>query len=235
MFFFLYNPIIFRTFATMIIEVSGLREPDNIHDVCNLGVDRLAFDYRKDSERRLGSIYSLAGYIPDYSALKKVLQKEEALPVFAGRFADEMPQTIVTHIVIDRLDMVYLMGDELPVMLENLRRTVVPDINPHLIIYKALTIAEVSDISRCEEYAKSADGFMFCLPTKPADINSWLEQYTLEKPFILSVPIGPEDGEWVRALSHPMLAGIAIGEGFEQEPAIIDTEKLRRFMEELKD
>ena len=55
-----------------------------------------------------------------------------------GIFADDMPQNIVTRVYNYRLDVVWLKGAESQVMIDNLRRTLDPDIRPGIQIVKEL-------------------------------------------------------------------------------------------------
>ena len=65
---------------------------------------------------------------------------EEKLRV--GIFADDMPQNIVTRVYNYGLDVVLLLGDESAVMIDNLRRTLDPDIRPGIRIVKAQSLEE---------------------------------------------------------------------------------------------
>ena len=115
-----------------------------------------------------------------------------------------MPQNIVTRVVNYRLDIVQLHGDESPVMMENLRRTIDPDIHQGIKLMKTIYVGCADDLKCCADYAGVADYFLF-EPKKPADADTkslidWdvLAAYDGQVPFILGGDIGPDDVERLR-------------------------------------
>lgn len=115
------------------------------------------FDFRPDSPDYVHMISSQAGIIPDYSeerlrSLRKQAAAEEASVGVAaeeklrvGIFADDMPQNIVTRVYNYGLDVVLLLGDESAVMMDNLQRTLDPDIRPGIRIVKAQSLEEAME------------------------------------------------------------------------------------------
>ena len=111
-------------------------------------------DFRPDSPDYVHMISSQAGIIPDYSeerlrSLRKQVAAEETSAGEAaeeklrvGIFADDMPQNIVTRVYNYELDVVLLLGDESAVMIDNLQRTLDPDIRPGIRIVKAQSLEE---------------------------------------------------------------------------------------------
>ena len=92
-------------------------------------------DFRPDSPYYVSMIGSRAGFLPDYSEerLRRIRSGENATAPGegqkrAGIFADEMPQNIVTRVYNYRLNYIVLCGDESEEMIDNLHRTLVPDI-----------------------------------------------------------------------------------------------------------
>ena len=233
----------------MIIKVCGMRDAENIRAVSDLGIDMIGFIFYHESPRYVQMISARAGIIPDYSkerldkARGKVTAGEEASakqPKRVGVFVDEMPQTIITRIFNYNLDYVQLHGDESAVMIDNLRNSVDPDIHPGLKIIKALSISGKADIERWREYEGHADMLLFDTRCKSVGGSgehfdwSVIEAYDGNIPFILSGGIGPEDAERIKQISHPMLAGIDLNSRFETEPGIKDVEKLRDFIEKIR-
>lgn len=111
------------------------------------------FDFRPDSPDYVHMISSQAGIIPDYSEERlRLLRKQAAEETSAGEaaeeklrvgiFADDMPQNIVTRVYNYGLDVVLLLGDESAVMIDNLQRTLGPDIRPGIRIVKAQSLEE---------------------------------------------------------------------------------------------
>lgn len=221
----------------MIIKVCGMRDADNIREVVKLGIDWIGFVFWQDSPRFVSQITSNAGIIPDYSSLcgnsvgdvKKV-----------GVFVNDMPQNIVTRIVNYNLDIIQLHGQESPVMIENLRATVDPDIHAGIKIMKAISISTRSDVARYKEYIGHVDYFLFDTKTPlvggSGNQFDWsvLEAYDGDVPFLLSGGIGPDDINRIKAFHHPMCMGIDLNSKFEEEPAMKNVDKLKPFLSELR-
>lgn len=114
------------------------------------------YDFRPESPDYVRMISSQAGIMPDYSeerlrllrssgadsgdygAASEVTGGEARKVLRVGIFADDMPQNIVTRVYNYRLDVVWLKGAESQVMIDNLRRTLDPDIRPGIQIVKEL-------------------------------------------------------------------------------------------------
>ena len=214
-----------------------MRDAHNIHEVSQLGIDWIGLDFIPNSERYVSQIASCAGIIPDYSSLSdlssdKLSQQKEG-PVLCGVFADDMPQNIVTRVVNFDLDVVQLNGDESSVMIDNLRRTLDPDIHAGIKIMKRLVITKREDIEKYKEYAEGADYFLFDIQE---NLKDWsiLEAYDGKVPFLVSGNIGAEDIENIKALSHPLFYGISVNEKFESAPAVKDIALLKDFLEKIK-
>ena len=130
----------------MIIKVCGMREADNIRAVEQLGIDWIGLVFCPSSPRYVQHVSSRAGIIPDYSSLSEdVISASPAKRV--GVFVDDMPQNIVTAVVNYHLDIVQLHGSESPVMIDNLRRTIDPDIHQGIKVMKAIALSTVDDLA----------------------------------------------------------------------------------------
>ena len=214
-----------------------MRDARNIHEVSQLGIDWIGLDFIPNSERYVSQIASCAGIIPDYSSLSDLssdkLSQQKKGPVLCGVFADDMPQNIVTRVVNFNLDVVQLNGDESSVMIDNLRRTLDPDIHAGIKIMKRLVITKREDIEKYKEYAEGVDYFLFDVQDNLKDW-SFLEAYDGKVPFLVSGNIGAEDIENIKALSHPMFYGISVNEKFESAPAVKDVALLKDFLEKIK-
>ncbi len=225
----------------MKIKVCGMRDPENIREVLSLGIDFIGFIFWKGSPRYVQNIPMHAGIIPD-KANKDIndsaMVKDGAKRV--GVFVDEMPQTVITQVYNYHLDYIQLHGDESPTYIDNLKRTLIPDIAPNIKVIKALSIREADDVKRWRDYKDTADMFLF--DTKCASVGGsgrkfdWtvLNVYDGDIPFLLSGGIGPEDADEVKTFSHPMCIGIDLNSKFETSPAIKDTEKLKLFIEKIR-
>ncbi|MDD7336380.1 MAG: phosphoribosylanthranilate isomerase [Prevotella sp.] len=228
----------------MIIKVCGMRDALNIREVCQLDINWMGFIFVENSPRYVSQITSLAGIIPDFSAYidkqgHDTLQAHNDIKR-VGVFKDEMPQTIITRVVNFKLDIVQLHGDESPVMIDNLRRTLVPDICKDIKIMKALPISDAADMERWKPYEGHADYLLFDTKTATGGGSgrkfNWalLDNYHGTLPFLLSGGIGPDDAEAIKAIRHPQFLGIDINSQFEKEPAIKDVAKLKEFISKLR-
>ena len=245
----------------MIIKVCGLREEGNIRDVENLGADLIGFDFRPGSERYVEMVSSNTGIMPDYSAerfnggdcqgkenenevctdgrISYSNASEQRTMKRSGTFADDMPQNIITRIYNYHLDYVQLNGNESGTMIDNLRRTIDPDIRKGLKIIKTISIEKESDMDKWHEYKGHADLLLFDMKhTADGDYGGctgWdmIEAYSGDIPFIIG-GIGMDDAHRMRGIKNPMLAGVNLDEAFEVSPGMKDTERLKRFIKELE-
>ncbi len=156
----------------MIIAIDGFSEADNIKEISRLGIDWIGLDFVADSPRRVRQLASLSGMLPDSPLLECAgLAPGSRL---MGVFRDEMPQTIVTSIYNFHLDLVRLEGEESTVLIDNLRRTVDPDIRRGLQIVKTLRIERREDLLRAADYAGHAD-YLLLDPVEAA--QEWLTDW----------------------------------------------------------
>ena len=222
----------------MIIKICGMRDADNIREVAALGVDWMGFDFRPDSPRYVQQISSRAGIIPDYSSLKDAEMAASVKRV--GVFADDMPQNIVTRVYNYQLDIVQLQGDESPVMIDNLKHTLQPDIQPDVKVMKVIRVHNAEDLKACQDFEPVVDYFLFDLSATETDSNSkpadWnlLKNYTGQVPFLLGGVIGPDDVASVLGFRHPQLMGIDLNTCFETAPAVKDVALLKSTIEQLR-
>ena len=214
-----------------------MREAHNIHEVSQLDIDWVGLDFLPNSERYVSQISSCAGIIPDYSSLSDLSSDESSQqqqrPILCGVFADDMPQNIVTRVFNFKLDVIQLNGEESMVMIDNLRRTLDPDIHAGIKIMKRLVITKREDIEKYKEYAEGVDYFLFDIQE---NLKDWsiLEAYDEEVPFLVSGNIGIEEADKIKTFSHPQFYGISINEKFETAPAVKDVALMKDFLEKVK-
>lgn len=224
----------------MKIKVCGMRDPENIHAVKELGIDFLGLIFWPKSSRYVKDITVRAGNIPDIPIELGMNNGPERHPATVGVFVNEMPQTVVTHAYNYKLDYIQLHGEESPTYIDNLKRTLIPDIMPDVKVIKAISIREADDVKRWRQYKDHTDLILFdtkcdCVGGSGKQFDwSVLEGYDGDIPFLLSGGIGPEDAESVRRFSHPMCIGIDINSRFETAPAMKDISKLRTFINEIQ-
>lgn len=214
-----------------------MREPENIRQVTALDIDLMGLIFYPKSSRYVSQISAEAGIVPDMADSSIVKQKRCK---YVGVFVDDMPQNIVTRVYNFQLDYVQLHGNESPTMIENLKRTLVPDIVPDIKIIKALSIREADDVKRWRDYEGLVDMFLFDTQCTTyggsGEQFDWniLSLYDGNTPFLLSGGIGPDDAERVKAFHHPKCVGIDLNSRFEISPALKDVEKLREFINAVK-
>lgn len=214
----------------MIIKVCGMREAENIRAVSALDIDMLGMIFWERSPRCVHNV-------PEFKKTGNLSNKVMRV----GVFVDELPQNIITSVYNYQLDFVQLHGNESRTLIENLRRTLDPDIKPGIKIIKAISVEKPSDIERCRDYAGAVDMFLFDTKTPLAGGSGrqfdWtvLQGYDGDVPFLLSGGIGPEDAERVKNFSHPRFAGIDLNSRFETEPGVKDVEELKTFIQSVRD
>ena len=219
----------------MIVKVCGLRDGENIRQVAELGVDWIGMIFWEKSPRNVTMIPSHAGILPD-----RAMDMGDFKAKRVGVFVDEMPQSIITRVVNFKLDLIQLHGKETPTLIRNLRRTLDPDIRSGIQVIKAISVSCREDIAAYKNYTDCVDYFLFdtkC-PTVGGSGNQFdwsvLEAYDGDIPFLLSGGIGPDDAELIKAFHHPKCIGIDLNSRFEIEPALKDINKLKEFLEKVK-
>ena len=225
-----------------------MQHANDVKRASQIGVNLLGFDFIPQSPRYVKMISSQAGIIPDFSverlrALSQQANTPQPQPITISRvgvFADDMPQNIVTRVYNYALDYVQLNGDEPAVTLENLRRTIDPDIRKGIKIIKRIDIDTQADFSKAMEYEGKADLLLFNITANEAEmqvasdgnspLNQLLSAYLGTTPF-LSKPNAPFDTLLIRSISHPQFAGINIDTQFELEPGKKDMASLQKYVE----
>ena len=226
----------------LLVKVCGMRSPDNIRAVASLPIDMMGFIFYPRSSRYVGMSPSHTGLLPDVAdeALGEAVGSGGRHIYKVGVFVDATVQEVITRVVSFGLDSVQLHGSEPPTYIRNLRSTVVPDICPQLVILKAVSIGSAADFEQCAQYEGVADMFVFdtkCLGHGGSGEQfdwSLLDSYHGHTPFLLSGGIGEGDVERIKAISHPMFAGVDLNSRFETAPAVKDVDSLGRFIGQLQ-
>ena len=228
----------------MKIKVCGMRNAGNIAELQKLDIDFMGFIFWPKSPRYVQQIPSRAGLIPDLPSLDgeriKKSETHDKRILTVGVFVDDMPQNIVTRVYNYHLDYVQLHGSESAVMIDNLRRTLIPDIAPNIKIIKALSIKDKSDLEKWHEYDGHVDMFLFDTKCKCAGGSgeqfdwSILGAYDGNISFLLAGGISPDDAERIKNFHHPMCLGIDLNSRFETEPGMKDIQKLKLFISQLQ-
>lgn len=202
----------------MKIKVCGMRDPQNIRAVEELGIDLMGFIFYPRSPRNVESVPS---YLPE--RVQRV-----------GVFVDEMPAQVSRRVVEYGLNAIQLHGTENPAYIKELRR-----LCPGITLIKALNIASAQDLSQAQMYMDLVDYMLFDTKAQLVGGNgqqfdwSVLDSYHGPLPFILSGGISQTDAERIKSFCHPYLAGIDLNSRFETAPAQKDVEALKLFINKL--
>lgn len=198
-----------------------MREPKNIEQVAQLGVDMMGFIFYPKSPRYVS--YVLARSDAD----RKVCR--------VGVFVNDSIPEILDKIHSFSLNAVQMHGNESRELCEQLREA-----NRDIKIIKAISVSNAGDIQKYKEYVGAVDYFLFDTKCKTVGGSGqqfdWqiLDEYDGDVPFLLSGGIGPEDAFRIRTFHHSQCVGIDLNSRFEIEPGVKDVEKLNKFLNEIK-
>ena len=198
-----------------------MREPKNIEQVAQLGVDMIGFIFYPKSPRYVS--YVLARSDAD----RKVCR--------VGVFVNDSIPEILDKIHSFSLNAVQMHGNESRELCEQLREA-----NRDIKIIKAISVSNAGDIQKYKEYVGAVDYFLFDTKCKTVGGSGqqfdWqvLDEYDGDVPFLLSGGIGPEDAFRIRTFHHSQCVGIDLNSRFEIEPGVKDVEKLNKFLNEIK-
>lgn len=213
-----------------------MREAENIRAVAALGVDFVGFIFCETSSRYVSMLPSHSGIVPDRASRAFTNSTPAKKPKRVGVFVDAMAQNIITRVYSYSLDYIQLHGSETPIAIDNLRRTIDPDICVGIKIIKTISVRKAEDIRRWRDYKGHVDMLLF--DTKCATHGGsgakfdWrlIEGYDGDIPFLLSGGIGPGDAAAVCDFGHEMFAGIDINSRFETSPGMKDISLVEAFV-----
>ncbi len=200
----------------MIIKVCGLTTPTQFLELDEMGqVDLLGIIFFNQSKR-----YVTALTIPSTTVPK--------VGVFVNQEVNSIHSTAKRY----GIKTIQLHGDETPEKCAILKK--------EYTIIKAFGIDDSFNFDKLIDYQPVVDYFLF--DTKTAKYGgsgrsfNWkiLDQYQLDKPFILSGGINPKSLQSIREFHHPLLAGYDLNSGFETIPGVKDIDLLAQFIQSLK-
>ncbi len=205
----------------------------------------IGFVFSPESSRFIRLQPSGAGLLPDYAKphhyilLKQPTQTSQQ-PKRVGVFTKAMPQQIITYIYNYQLDYVQFDGDVSPMLIDNLRRSIIPDIRPNLHFIKTIYVADEVDVINSQQYEGHADMLLFDAKSNQGgsidEPFNWniLHAYHGKLPFLLSGGIGPNDVTALHQFYHPQCIGININRKFETIPFQKDIQLLQKFISEFQ-
>ncbi len=215
----------------MIIKVCGMWNAENIKKTAALDVDLLGFVFDRQSPYFVQSELSYAGIIPDRANRDVRSGMEQSAVQTVGVFADEMPQTVIAATYNYHLDFIQLEGGESRVYIDNLRRTLVPDIVPRVKIVKAFAIRDLSDLAQADAFDGAVEMFLF--QSAGVAWQTIAESYSGKTPFLLGGEL-ERAAEACREITCPLFAGINIRDEFDNEDKSKDVRRLELFLKSVR-
>jgi phosphoribosylanthranilate isomerase len=203
------------------IKICGMKHPENILEIAALQPDYLGFIFYEKSPRYVEN---------EIPTLDKSIQK---VGVFVNATLEEIMEKVTTH----GLNLVQLHGEESPVLCSSLQQN-------KLKVIKSFNIDNLFNFNILNEYFNSCDYFLF--DTKGTNYGGngttfdWriLEKYSLDKPYLLSGGIGPDNISDLKDFFQKNYAKHCIAidgnSQFEIEPGLKNPETLKTFMQNLK-
>jgi phosphoribosylanthranilate isomerase len=204
------------------IKVCGMRDPENISGVAAALPDYLGFIFYPKSSRFVG-----------FESSPEVLAEVPDSVMKVGVFVDETPENVLKICKSLKLDIAQLHGHESPEYCRQVK-------NNEITVFKAFSVDEHFDFDILKGYSGVCDYFLFDtkgrLPGGTGQKFNWklLDNYHLDVPFFLSGGIALDDIDAISQFDHPQLFGIDINSGFEVSPALKDVEKVKQFMNEIR-
>jgi len=203
----------------MLIKVCGITEKMNMIRLGALEPDLMGFIFYRHSAR----------YMREFLKPDDMDQLTSEIPktgVFVNSSLDEVRQTARLY----KLNYIQLHGYEPPEFCKFL-------MDEGLQVIKAFGLNKNFDFSLLKDYIDYTRYFLFDTSSEKfggsGEKFNWdiLRNYDLGQPFILSGGIGPDDAQSLFSFEHAAFAGIDLNSRFEDYPGIKNIEKLKHFME----
>jgi phosphoribosylanthranilate isomerase len=204
------------------IKVCGMRDPENISGVVNLGPDYIGLIFYRKSKR----------YVPD-SSVNDIVNAVPPEIKKVGVFVNELTSEIIRKINLFKLDIIQLHGDEPPQYCLDLK-----DIG--LTVIKSFGIDNTFNFDTLAKYENACDYFLFDSksPAYGGTGNKFdwsvINGHKFAKPVFLSGGIGPDDAEKLMKSENTWIHSIDINSKFEKEPALKDIHLLKQFFQQIK-
>ena len=200
----------------MKLKVCGMKHPANTYDLVKLNPDFIGFIFYNKSKRFVGEDFEMPEVPP---AIKKV-----------GVFVNEDVEKIIALTKKHALDYVQLHGEESIVYCNTLLQAGVK-------IIKAFAIDKFFDFSILHGYQNYCEYFLFDTRTPlfggSGKKFDWaiLDDYKLNKPFILSGGIDVKDAGELKRLSgiYKNMFAVDLNSRFETEPGVKSISKIKNF------
>lgn len=210
----------------MNIKVCGITQFKQLQQLEALNIDYAGLIFYKDSPRYMGDKITGKQVKEADFDLKKV-----------GVFVNPGYAELLDAIDEYGLDIVQLHGNETPEMCEEL--------SAEVEVIKAFRIAGDVSINIDElvaDYDAVCDYYLFDTAGLKESFGGTGQQFDwgilkkakIEKPFLLSGGIGPDDAQKVKTFKHPDFFAIDVNSKFEMAPGLKDMASILKFLQAFK-
>ncbi|MFN6944743.1 MAG: phosphoribosylanthranilate isomerase [Cytophagaceae bacterium] len=205
----------------MKIKVCGMKDPDNIAQVAGNKPDYMGFIFYEESKRDVGNLS------PDEVIIQQGTEK-------VGVFVNQSLVFILKKAQRFGFDYIQLHGDESPAFCRLVK-------NAGKKVIKAFSVDANFDFSVLEAYKPMCDYFLFDAKGQGYGGNGvtfdWnvLQKYDNEKPIFLSGGINSSHADDLMKLNWLNIHAIDINSKFELTPGLKDVEKVRGFIQNIRD
>lgn len=203
-----------------------MRDAANIEAVAGLGVNMMGFIFYEKSSRHYEATEGDYKRHPNLSQLN--LSR-------VGVFVNAEIPYLLEKVGVCFLNYVQLHGDESPDYCQSLKA-----VWPSIKIIKAFAVDADFNFEKTKPYEPFCDLFLFDTKGDNRGGNGvkfdWdvLANYQGMRPFLLSGGIGVDDAAEIQKLDFKMLYGIDVNSGFEDAPAMKNTDNLKYFIDKLQ-
>ncbi|HFX18274.1 MAG TPA: phosphoribosylanthranilate isomerase [Flavobacteriales bacterium] len=202
----------------MKIKVCGMRDAENIQALLALQPDFIGFIFYDKSSRHVG---------------EKIPKLEYGKTLKTGVFVNEDLDKLLDIAQNNHLDVIQLHGNESPAYCQIIQQK-------SYKVIKAFSIKQAADFKKCQDYINVSDYFLFDtkgpLPGGNGQTFDWsvLDQYQLNKAFLLSGGIKLSHLSEINKIKHSQIVGVDVNSGFEIAPAYKNINELKTFINEIR-
>ena len=205
------------------LKICGMREPDNIQALLEVGLDFMGFIFYEKSARYVDEVAlaKIPQLFDNQSNVKKV-----------GVFVNAGLGVILAKNQVLPLDLIQLHGQETPEFCRRVKQE-------GFQVIKVFSVGQEFDFGQLKEYEGVCDYFLFDTKGKLPGGNgfsfdwSLLSGYRGGLPFFLGGGVEPNSINKINEFKHPRFFAIDGNSGFELAPARKDVAKIQDFKNKL--
>lgn len=204
----------------MRVKVCGMRDAGNMKEIAELRPNYMGFIFYPRSSRYCGGM--------DPEIIRNLPEDIEPVMVTVDMLEEQIMEIAPKY----GFRTVQLHGSEDPEACRALRKR-------GMKVIKAVGVSTAESLENLERYKDQVDLFLLdtSCPEKGGSGKkfNWdlLTLYDLDKDFMLSGGIGPDDAEAIAGINHPHFIGIDLNSRFELSPGMKNVDALRKFLEAL--